>query len=45
LATALMPCKTHLHRYVTDLLHPWVLGYRRPVFWQRWWDHVDVVRP
>ncbi len=45
LAIALMPCKTHLHRYVTDLLHPWVQGYRRPVFWQRWWDHVDVVRP
>jgi ABC-type transport system substrate-binding protein len=41
-ATALMPCKTHLHRYVTDLLHPWVQGYRRPVFWQRWWDHVDI---
>ncbi|MFZ2987426.1 ABC transporter substrate-binding protein [Ideonella sp.] len=36
------PYKNHLHRFVTDMAHPWVIGYRRPVFWQDWWQFVDV---
>lgn len=36
------PYKNHLHRYVTDMSHPWVLGYRRPLFWQDWWQYVDI---
>ena len=22
--------------------YPWVVGYRRPVFWQEWWHMVDI---
>jgi peptide/nickel transport system substrate-binding protein len=24
------------------MLHPWVIGYRRPLFWLEWWHMVDV---
>jgi hypothetical protein len=30
------------HRIFTDLAHPWMSGYRRPLFWQDWWHMVDV---
>lgn len=43
LATAYMPYKYRGHRYVTDLAHPWVQGYRRPLFQLHWWECVDVV--
>jgi len=42
LATAYMPYKIHVHRISNDLLHPWVIGYRRPQFWNDWWHMVDV---
>ena len=42
LAVAYMPCKAHVHRFVSDLLHPWVLGYRRPLFWQDFWQYIDI---
>ena len=42
LTVAYMPYKTHVHRISTDLLHPWVHGFRRPVFWNEWWHLVDV---
>jgi ABC-type transport system substrate-binding protein len=42
IATAFMPAKIHVHRYFTDLLHPWVYGFRRPLFWNEWWHRVDV---
>ncbi len=42
LAVAYMPYKTHVHRIVVDTVHPWVLGYRRPVFWQDQWQYIDV---
>jgi hypothetical protein len=28
---------------VTDLVQPWVFGYRRPLFWQDFWQYVDVL--
>jgi hypothetical protein len=31
-----------VHRVFTDLVHPWVLGFRRPLFWQDWWHRVDI---
>ena len=43
LATAYMPYKYRGHRYVTDLAHPWVQGYRRPLFAMHWWECVDIV--
>ncbi|MBI5259361.1 MAG: bicyclomycin resistance protein [Burkholderiales bacterium] len=42
LAVAYMPWKTHVHRIEVDLVQPWVLGYRRPLFWGEWWHVVDV---
>jgi ABC-type transport system substrate-binding protein len=42
LALAYAPYKLHVHRIVADLMHPWVIGYRRPVFWNEWWHHVDI---
>ena len=37
-----MPYKTHAHRIFTDLAHAWVIGFRRPLFWNEWWHMVDV---
>ncbi len=42
LATAYAPYKLHGHRIATDLAQPWLLGYRRPVFWQNFWESVDI---
>jgi len=42
LAVAYMPYRHHVHRYANDLVHPWLIGYRRPVFWQDWWHMVDI---
>ncbi len=42
IATVYMPAKIHVHRYFTDLLHPWVHGFRRPLFWNEWWHRVDI---
>ena len=39
----LMPYKSRVHRMVSDLVQPWVIGYRRPLFWQEWWHVVDVL--
>ena len=45
LAVAYMPYKVRGHRIVTDLASPQVVGYRRPLFWQDWWQYVDIVAP
>ena len=42
IAVAYAPYKNHVHRYVTDMAHPWVQGYRRPVFHSDFWQYVDV---
>jgi ABC-type transport system substrate-binding protein len=42
LAVAYAPYKTLIHRVVTDLAQPQLLGYRRPLFWQDWWHMVDI---
>ena len=42
IAVAYMPYKTHVHRYYADMLHPWVQGFVRPLFWQEWWHMVDI---
>lgn len=39
---AYMPYKIAGHRIVNDLLHPWVVGYRRHPFLRGWWQHVDI---
>jgi peptide/nickel transport system substrate-binding protein len=42
LAVAYMPYKMRLNRILTDMSYPWLVGYRRPVFWQEWWHYVDI---
>ena len=42
LAVAYMPYKVLVHRIANELLHPWVIGYRRAPFWYDWWHQVDV---
>jgi ABC-type transport system substrate-binding protein len=42
LAVAYAPYKAIAHRISNDMWHPWVSGFRRPVFWQEWWHMVDI---
>ena len=42
IGTAYMPYKPTVHRISTDLWHPWLIGYRRPTFWNEWWHLVDL---
>jgi len=42
LAVAYMPYKHTAHRMDADMLQPWVVGYRRPLFWLEWWHMVDI---
>jgi hypothetical protein len=42
IVTAFMPYKVTVHRFNNDLVHPWLVGYRRPLFWQEWWHMVDI---
>jgi ABC-type transport system substrate-binding protein len=42
LSVAYMPYRILLHRISTDLLHAWVEGYRRPLFWNEWYHMVDI---
>lgn len=42
LLVAYMPYKVTSHRIATDLMHPWVVGYRRNPFLRDWWRYVDI---
>ena len=42
LAIAYAPYRTHVHRIYTDMAHPWLVGWRRPFFHNRWWHMVDI---
>jgi ABC-type transport system substrate-binding protein len=42
IAVAYMPYRNTTHRMEADLLHGWVSGYRRPLFWLEWWHMVDI---
>ena len=42
LAAAYMPYKVLVHRVANELAHAWLIGYRRPIFWQDWWHLVDI---
>jgi ABC-type transport system substrate-binding protein len=41
-AAVYAPYKAHVHRHVIDMTQPWVVGYRRPVFWQENWQYLDI---
>jgi ABC-type transport system substrate-binding protein len=42
ITTAYAPYKNIAHRIFTDLAHRHLIGYRRPLFWQNWWEYVDI---
>ncbi len=42
LSLAWAPYRQHVHRIFTDMMHPWMTGYRRPLFWNRWWHMIDI---
>ena len=42
LGVAYMPYKVSGHRIATDLLQPWVVGYRRHPFLRDFWRYVDI---
>lgn len=42
LAVAYIPYKAHVHRLSVELQHPWLIGFRRPLFNRDWWHMVDI---
>ena len=42
LMTAYVPYRIAVHRILSDMSYPWVVGYRRPPFWLDWWQYVDI---
>ncbi len=42
LTVAWMPYKLRTHLAATALTQPWLVGFRRPLFWHNWFDLVDI---
>jgi len=42
IVTAYMPHKYNVHRILADLMHPWVIGYRRPLYGNQFWQYIDI---
>jgi ABC-type transport system substrate-binding protein len=42
LTVAWMPYKLRTHLAATALVQPWLVGYRRPLFWNNWFEFVDI---
>jgi ABC-type transport system substrate-binding protein len=42
LFVAYMPYKFHGHRIVNDVMHPWLIGYRRHPYGRDFLKHIDV---
>ena len=42
LLVAFMPIKFNTHRFVTDMTHPWVIGYRRHPIARDFWKFIDI---
>ncbi len=39
---AWMPYKLRTHPVQATLMQPWLIGFRRPLFWPNWFETVDV---
>ena len=39
---AFMPMKVHVHRVINDMAQPWVVGYRRQLFWVDLFQNLDI---
>ncbi len=42
IGNAYMPYKFKGHRFLLDIEARPMSGYRRPLFWVNWWEHVDI---
>ncbi len=42
IVTAYMPQKYNVHRIATQLVQPWLLGYRPPLYGNQFWAYVDI---
>ncbi len=42
IAAAYAPYRATVHPISTDMWHPWVVGFRRPLFWNEWWHMIDI---
>jgi ABC-type transport system substrate-binding protein len=42
IGVAYVPYRGRVHLVSSDMWYPWVIGFRRPVFWQEWWHMVDI---
>ncbi|MEJ6007075.1 ABC transporter substrate-binding protein [Paucibacter sp. AS339] len=42
IVAAYVPEKTHVHRIINDMSQAWVIGYRRPLFSNDFWQFIDV---
>jgi ABC-type transport system substrate-binding protein len=42
LAVAYAPYKPQVHRYMNDMAQPWLIGYRRPLFWTEFWQYLNI---
>lgn len=42
IVTAFAPHKYNVHRILTDLSQPWLIGYRRPLYGRQFWQYVDI---
>ena len=42
LSAVYAPYKQHVHRMYNDMAQPWLVGYRRALFGNRWWHMVDI---
>ena len=43
MTVAWMPYKLRTHPVLNTLSQPWLVGYRRPLFWSQWFDVVDLL--
>jgi ABC-type transport system substrate-binding protein len=39
---AYMPLKVRVHRIGTDLMQPWLIGYKRHPFAREFWSYIDI---
>ncbi len=39
---AYMPQKYVVHRIINDLTQPWLIGFKRPIFGNVFWQYVDI---
>ncbi len=36
------PYRFHVHRILTDLAWPWLIGFRRQLYSNTFWQYIDI---